>query len=109
MLLQIPFDIFAMLVIVWFFDKEEAADTFNLAITVLLNTAMTVAVALLLAPAVGPWAAVAAMLLGTLLLIRWRFTLTWGKTAAVLVLFYAAKIAFALVLGALMTTSVRTP
>jgi hypothetical protein len=49
------------------------------------------------------------MLLGTLLLIRWRFTLTWGKTAAVLVLSYAAKIAFALVLGALMTTSVGTP
>lgn len=107
MLLQIPFDIFAMLVIVWFFDKEEASDTFNLAITVLMNTALTVVAALFLVNTAGPVVALVAMLLGTLLLIRWRFTLTWGKTVAVLVLFYAAKLAFALALGAMMATTVR--
>ena len=104
-MLGIFFDIIVLAVILFFVDREEASDLFNLALTVCLMMITNLVIGLALVPRVGLLAIVPMMLSG-LLFIRWRFTLTWTKTIVVLVGFYAAKFAFMVGMAVLMRTTV---
>jgi hypothetical protein len=106
-MLGIFFDIIVLGIMVFFVDREEASDIFNLAMTAVMMMISNFVIALLLVPKIGPVALLPMMAVG-LLAIRWRFTLTWTKTAIVLVGLYTAKFAFMLAFSAMMNTIARS-
>lgn len=92
-MLGILFDAVALAAILWFVDREESGDLWNLVVTAFLMMVVNIGLGLLLYAPLGLWAMLPMYLICSLIL-KYRCDLSWTKALFAMQILFALKIGF---------------